>query len=533
MSLNETRAAWLLACVIGTVWSTVTPPKALADAVNPTSADIARRISERVVDRSADFADDTTFLRRVTIDLTGRIPTVAEVHEFLSDSSSSRREKAVDRLMASGVYYRSMATFWRRAWVPQADTREFASVTTPFEAWLAIRLRDGARYDELVTETLTQDPEGKSSVVTGPKGFFDANLAKPESLAASAARAFLGLNLDCAQCHDHPHARWTREQFWQTAAFFSRPSAAAGKAGLPRIRIPDTAIDCEPAFLTDTLITVPSTSDSVTLRQTFVQWMLADADRLVAKNAVNRLWSHFFGKAIIEPLDDLTRKEFQTGPQAELLRELADLFIASGYDLDAMIKGMVTSDAYRLVATAPATAPDMATGQPAAGSVDAVSTGLPGAEFTLVSVPVRALTGEQLADSLIVASGLPMDRNDVLVSDRQGGRDALAAEFFVERTHAAERSITQALTLMNGSFVTSLSTAEGNRILAALLTSPFMSADQQIDTVFVAVLGRHARAGEREAVQRRFDASSNLSREEQLGGLFWALFNSAEFCTNH
>lgn len=519
--------------IIGFVWAAIPMMAGRSAGADVTAADISRRIDECVLESHPVFVDDAMFLRRVTLDVTGRIPTVAEVHEFLEADANTRRAAVVDRLVCSGVAYRSIATLWRRAWVPQADNREFAGVTLPFEAWLAKRLRDGARYDELVAEVLTQDPSGKSSIVAGPKGFFDANQSKPENLAASGARGFLGLNLDCAQCHNHPHARWTREQFWQTAAFFMAVPASSKQAGPPRIKIPDTDVECEPVLLTKTSTPVPATLDSVSLRHAFVRWMLEDPERLMAKNAVNRLWAHFFGEAIIEPLDDLSREEFQSGPRAALLRDLADLFVASDYDVDVIVKGIVSSRAYRLVSAS--SVPVVASARPPSPAVAVgASTAPPTQErFLLRTVPVRGLTGEQLYDSLRVASGLPMERMDIGMSGDRSVRDAFVADFHVERTHGAERSITQALTLMNGSLVRALTTADGNRVLAALLASPFASGDDQIDTIFVAVLSRHATQQELEAVQRRFASSPDVSAEGRLGGLFWALFNSAEFCTNH
>jgi hypothetical protein len=495
-----------------------------ADAVTP--ADIARRIDERVlheqVGKGPAFVDEASFLRRLTLDVAGRIPTVSEVHEYLANDSESRRIAAINRLMHSGIYYRTMATFWRRTWVPQADTREFSGVTDGFESWLSGRLRDGAHYDDVVTEILTQDPSNRS---VGPRGYYEANQSKPENLAASSSRGFLGLNLDCAQCHDHPHSRWTREQFWQTAAFFAEvPRQASLRSSLPRIKIPDTDLECEPVLLTAAEIRIASASDSVALRQTFVGWMLQDGERLMAKNAVNRLWSHFFGEAIIEPMDDLSRAEFQSGERAVLLHELSDLFIATGYDLDVLVKGMVSSQAYCL-ASMPGASDDGDTAETASQADESL--------FRLTRAPVRGLTGEQFYDSLQVAAGLPMERTDVGGSSGPRHRSEFVAEFYVERPLGAERSISQALTLMNGSFVNGLTTSTGNRVLASLLTSPFMGPDDQVDTVFVAVLGRHATTDEIETVRRHFAANPAMSPEHQLGGLFWALVNSAEFSTNH
>ena len=509
-------------------------PSGRAASVEPV--EIARRIDEHVLGAHVALVDDTAFLRRVTLDLTGRIPTVAEVHDYLAEDSRSRSATAINRLLHAGVHTRNMATFFRRTWVPQADTREFAGVADPFEAWLTGRLRDGARYHELVAEILTQDPTGAQSGSAGPWGFFEANQGKPENLAASAARGFLGLNLDCAQCHDHPHARWTREQFWQTAAFFADvpPGAGPARPGLPKIKIPETDRECEPVFLTAAAVAVPAAPDSRALRQAFVAWMLEDGERLMAKNAVNRLWSHFFGEAVVEPMDDLSREEFQTGERAALLDELADLFIATGYDVHVLVEGMVSSRAYRLAPTASTPGRDSTPATPTNGPAEAtVSVTADTARFMLTGKPVRGLTGEQLYDSLRVAAGLPMARSDVGLADGRSQRDAFTAEFYVERPHGAERSITQALTLMNGPLVNDLTTAEGNRILASLLAAPFVAPDDQIDTVFLAVLGRHPTSDELDTVRRRFAGSPELGPADRLGSLFWALVNSFEFCTNH
>lgn len=477
---------------------------------------VSRRIDARLGVDDSDptrFVSDEGFLRRVTLDLAGRIPLVAEVHAFGEMPSESRRSETTNRLLRSGVYYRNMAGFWRRAWVPQADTREFAAVADEFELWLVSRLREGVKYDDLAVELLTFDASRHGAARTSPSGFYDANQSKPENLAASASRALLGVNLDCAQCHDHPFARWTRTQFWNTAAFFTsagQPSVSWSRP--PTIKIPETQIECEPSLLSGASIQWPERLDSVVLRRVLVDWMKSDADRLFAKNAVNRLWSHFFGEAIIEPTDDLSREEFQTGDRAELLSELADFLVESGYDLDILVEGIVGSDAYRLASTP--------TG----------STTRPG--WPPRHVAVRGLTGEQLFDSLQAAAGLSASRTDVGRGNANNRRREFAATFFVERTHAAERSISQSLTLMNGAYLNELTSARGNPLLASVLSSPFMNEAEQIDTLFVAVLGRSARPAELRAVKQSFAVGEPSKREQQLGDLFWALVNSSEFNTN-
>lgn len=512
------RAGWL------SVWMLAASTVCSGAEIGP--AEIAARIDRHLavdVNDESRFADPEVFLRRLTLDLAGRIPTAAEVHEFLADSSSSRRMSAIERLMQAGSYSRNMATFWRRSWVPQADTREFESVTDHFELWLAQRLREGARYDALVTEVMTLDTARPAGAGMTPAGFYEANQSKPENLAASATRAFLGNNLDCAQCHDHPFSRWTREQFWQTAAFFAAP-ADDGQGGwkLPQVRVPDTKLEYQPVLLSKRDVVWPEKVDSVGLRGVLADWMKEEPEHLLAKNAVNRMWAHFFGAAIIEPMDDLSRDEFQSGERAELLADLSTALIESGYDLDLIVAGIVRSQAYRLRAS-----PDGTAGpQPAAAGAE------PGA-FRFSRATVRGLTGEQLYDSLQTAAGLPPERTDLGSGRPRGRRREFASQFLVERTSTAERSISQALSLMNGTLVNDMTTARGNPLLASLLAAPFLSLDEQRDTVFVAVLGRHARPEELAAVARVAERVPDASREEHLGNLFWVLVNSPEFNTNH
>ena len=509
-----------------------------ADEITPTT--ISRLIDQRLgTDDTSqfEFANDAEFLRRVTLDLAGRIPTIVEVYEHLGNTSKSKQTEAITRLMHSGVHYRTMATFWRRSWVPQADTPEFDSVSDKFERWLVYRLQQGTRYDELVVEVLTLDQTNIAPESTTPIGFYDANLSKPENLAASATRAFLGINLDCAQCHDHPFSRWTREQFWQTAAFFARPEMGKdSQPQPPKVRIPDTKLEYEPALLTKTKIQWPQKLDSISLRLILVDWMKANQEHLLAKNAVNRLWAHFFGEAIIEPIDDLSRDEFQTGDRASLLNDLAQAFIASGYNLEILVEGIVSSNAYRLSSSLPdskipadSQPPEQAEKK---DSEPPYQSDVP-SPLKITRATVRGLTGEQLYDSLQTAAGLPSERSDVRGGSGRSQRSEFSTRFYVERAHTAERSISQSLTLMNGSFVSELTSKEGNLMLASVLSSPFMKFDEQIDTIFIATLGRHARSAELQVIKQSFDTHPETTREKHLGNLFWVLVNSSEFNTNH
>lgn len=479
--------------------------------------DVSRLIDERLQVQKADpthNADDATFLRRASLDLIGRIPTISEVYQYVDENSDSKHDYTIERMLNSGAFYRTQATLWRRAWVPQADTPEYAAVANEFEAWIAQELQRRTPYDQLVRKVVMWNPNQVASSELSPRGFYEANDAQPENLAASSTRAFLGINLDCAQCHNHPFARWTREQFWQTAAFFADFSIVDSDSKLPLLTIPDTELKCQPALLSEAGdVALPANATSAGLKQTLVDWMSAEKERYLARNAVNRIWAHFFGQAIVEPMDDLSADAAQSGPRAELLDELSQRFIDSHYDITMIIKAIVQSDAYRQ-----ASATSNAEQQEASNSAP-VQTAL-----------VRAMTGEQLYDSLRTAAGLPAETS---AQRGDNDRDTFTARFHIERSHDAQRSISQALTMMNGRQVNELCTAFGNRMLASIVASPFMSADQQIDTVFVAVLGRHVTADESKVVKQHFDSQPTRSIDNKLSQLFWALINSPEFNTNH
>jgi hypothetical protein len=460
--------------------------------------------------KPAPVVDDATLLRRAALDLIGRIPTAAEVREFLADTSADKRARLVGRLVESGGHTRHTATFWRRAWVPQADTPEFARLADDFEAWVAARLQANAPYDRVVRELLTM-PEGAGARgAVSPTGFFAASENKPENLAANATRAFLGVNLDCAQCHNHPFARWTRDQFWQTAAFFAAPKMGdGGKLMPPELTIPNTAVSLRAELLDGAATKWPDALKSDTGRTLLADWLTAKDNPYFTKNAVNRLWANVYGSALVEPLDDLSGDGGAEGYHADLLKELADAFAASGFDLEYLTRALVLTKAYQLSATAAAKSDPR----------------------LFARMPIRGLTGEQLYDSLRTAAGLPPERAD---TDRGLGLEArkrFAARFHVERPVSAERSITQALSLMNGRLTTDLTDPAKNPTLGGVVDAPFLDTTGKVETLFLATLGRRPTAKETKTMVGYVEGGAGSDRA--LGDVFWALVNSTEFNTNH
>ncbi|HVX60082.1 MAG TPA: DUF1549 and DUF1553 domain-containing protein [Pirellulales bacterium] len=506
----------------------VGPPRGSA-AAPPDAAALANRVDGHLAAAwsearlaPAPLAGDAAFLRRASLDLIGRIPTVAETREFLSDPASDKRARLIDRLLASGGYTRHWAVFWRRSWIPQTDTQQFARLADDFERWLAGRLRDEIGYDRLVEELLTV-PSGRAgpaqfaahSESTTPKTFLEASETRPENLAANASRAFLGINLDCAQCHDHPFSRWTRDEFWQTAAFFAQPQATSETTPVAfRLPIPDTSQVATPKLLDGQLPAWPEQLNADTGRKLLARWTVAADNPYFARNAANRIWANLFGLGLIEPLDDLSGENPASHP--ELLDKLTEAFKASGFDLKYLTKALMLSKAYQLSCAAPN------------GDADSQDPSL------FASMAVRGLSGEQLYDSLRVAAGLPVERHDLGISPGLDARQQFATQFRVERASHAQRSIVQALSLMNGELTVELTSPEKSPTLGAVADAPFFDTRGKVDALFLAALGRPP--GDDEAgplvayvEQRGVDGQVRKA----LSDVFWSLLNSSEFNTNH
>jgi hypothetical protein len=491
-------------------------------AAPPDPVALAQRIDKHLAEgwssagvEPAAPADDAAFVRRVYLDLVGRIPTVAEARAFLADKSADRHTKLVDALLSSGGHTRHVATLWRRIWIPQADTPRFARLADNLEEWLAAHVAENTPYDALVRELLvaptsTGRVRGMRQPARGPasQAFVTASESKPENLAANAARAFLGVNLDCAQCHDHPFSKWTRAQFWQTAAFFAPPSAAtADKPARLEIDIPGTTKTVTATFLTQK---VPADIGSETGAKALADWVTAKDNPFFARNAVNRVWAVLFGTGLVEPLDDLGGANEPSHP--ELLDELAKAFADSGYNLKYLTKALVLTRAYRM-SSAPAGASD---------------------PRLFARMPVRGLTGEQLYDTLRVAAGLPVERDDLDPVNVLRERKRFTADFYVERAATAQRSIIQSLSLMNGSTTALLTDPAKTPLLVATANSPFFDTRGQVEALFLATLSRRPTDKEMSSFAKYVETGgSHKDAAKALADVFWALLNSSEFNTNH
>lgn len=470
----------------------------------------------------APLADDAEYLRRVSLDLIGRVPTVAEVRAFLDNKSPGKRLQKLEELLNRSAYSNHMATIYRHLWAPQIDeNNQFLGIEFQFESWLRGKFRDNVSMDKVVRDLVTVPTlfSGRAPQRFGaepsPFAFAQVNEFKPENMAASASRLFLGVKIECAQCHNHPHAPYKREQFWELAAFFAdiQPAIAnASDAKAKReIRIPETSKIVEARYFNDPK--QPEWSATKSPREMFADWLIDRKNPFFSRNMANRAWAHLLGTGLIEPIDEPAADNPPVIP--EVLDALANGFVESGFDLKFLFRAIVRSKAYQL--SSKQTHDSQAEPR------------------TFGRVAVKMMTAEQLYDSLAVVTGLqanaPADENN-----RFGGqRRAFLTKFSSpEKVTEKQTSILQALTMMNGRLVDAQTTLESSVFLSGVVNAPFFDDRGRIETLYLAALGRQPTPAELDKVSSFVARGGTVGDSKKaLSDLFWALLNSSEFILNH
>jgi hypothetical protein len=509
-------------------------PQALAAKIDQL---IAAQWSAKKID-PAPLADDAEFMRRVYLELIGRIPSEREARTFLEDRAADKRRQLVERLLASSGYVEHFTNYWRALLLPEAAANFEVQAQVPrFEAWLRKQLTDNVPYDRMVRELITigfgstrgqptNNPANPNDA--SPLAFYFAKDVKPENLAASTARLFLGVRLECAQCHHHPFAHWKREQFWGYAAFFAglqRQSLPDGGNGPVRevfdrreLGIPGGTQVVSAVYLDGT---EPQWRFRVGSRVTLADWMTSPDNPYFARAAVNRLWGYFFGTGLVEPVDDLEGQNQPSHP--ELLNELARDFAAHQFDWKYLIRAITASRTYQL--TSARTHPSQDDPR------------------RFARMTLKGLTGEQIFDSLVQAANYqfpapPKPMGDVVnLPAGNPQRTEFLQRFGAnqgEKRTEAQTSILQALALMNGSFVAELTSLQGKGTLATAANAKELDTAGRIETLFLATLSRKPTARESARLVAFVDkGGAGGDRKQALADVYWALLNSGEFILDH
>lgn len=498
---------------------------------------IAKRWTEAKVE-PAPLADDAEFLRRVYLDIAGRIPTVEEARTFLEDSRTDKRARLVERLLSGPRYVTHLTNVYRALLIPEAGNNfQVRLQQTPFETWLRKQVARDAGYDKLVRDLLTapvgQGPGGLPFPTgdVGPLTYYLAKEFRPENLAASTARVFLGVSVECAQCHNHPFAEWKRDQFWGFAAFFSGiQSRRAMDFLLPgpedankrELAIPGTDRVAQAKFLDGS---EPTWKGRTSTRTALAEWVTSPTNPYFARAAVNRTWAYFLGTGLIEPVDEMVGSS-STASHPELLDLLEKEFIAHKFDIKYLIRAITASRTYQLTS---------------------ITSHKDQNDPTLFArMPLRGMTAEQLFDSVATATGYrDSGGGDDLITGIVGGNRSARSEFLTkfapaERAVETQTSVLQALTLMNGKVIANATSLEASETLTAVVDSPFADTPDRLEALYLAALSRKPEAKELErAVQfvqdavKRAVGTDDKAYRNAMADVFWVLLNSPEFVLNH
>ena len=296
--------------------------------------------------------NDATFLRRVSLDIAGRLPTQEEAKLFLASPESIKRDEAIERLLRSPEYADYFANKWTAMLKNRRDDASDITSNFAFFAWLRDSLLANKPYDKMVRELLA----ATGTVIANPPVAWYKRVKEPKQQVEDVAQLFLGVRMQCCQCHHHPFERWSQDDYYSFAAFFSqvgrKPTSTRGEdmifhkrgvAGATNIK---TGTLLKPAALGDTIPAISADEDP---RLKLADWMSDPANPYFAKSVVNRYWKHFFRRGLIEPEDDIRDTNPPTNP--ELLAALEKNFVASQFDLKDLVRTIVRSNAYQLSAT--------------------------------------------------------------------------------------------------------------------------------------------------------------------------------------
>ena len=306
---------------------------------------------QRLKIQPSPVVDDAAFLRRVSLDLTGQLPAPADVRAFTTDASRTKRASLIDKLIASPAF----VDHWTLKWGDLLqNSRKYLGEKGAFEfrEWIRDSLAQNKPYDRMVREMLM----ARGSSYENPAANFYRVTRDPKPTMEKTTQVFLGVRMVCAQCHDHPFERWTQNQYYEMAAFFSavglRPGYEVGEEILYDqregfdMKHPKDGRVMNPKFILPASFpgggAVPTDAGR---RMTYAEWLTAKDNPFFAKSTVNRVWSYFFGRGIIEPVDDIRASNPPSNPA--LLDALTKDFIDHDFDLRQLMRAIANSRAYQ------------------------------------------------------------------------------------------------------------------------------------------------------------------------------------------
>ncbi len=526
----------------------MTLPQAATAAEKPLRQIIdaeVRAVWEREKVQPAGPADDATFLRRVYLDLAGTVPTAEEARQFLQDPDPKKREKLIDRLLDDPRFADHQANVWDQVLFgrnpPGGDaTRRRDN----FKQWLTEKFAKNTPYDQWVRELLLAESEG-------PALFYVQFRGQPEETTMAVSRIFLGMQLQCARCHDHPFEKWKQREFYGMAAFFARLVVVdgGGPEGKRKFIVGEKSTGevmftgpvteqkpgqkgepIKPKFLGGNELDEPPLpqdfkepdlkGNKVPPKPEFSRkgklaaWATAPDNPYLSQAVANRVWAQFLGRGLAHPVDNLS--DANPPSHLELLQALTRELAAHQFDLKWYIRELVNSDTYQLASTGAGTET------------------LP---KWFERARLRPLSAEEMLSAMRTATGFDVAAHAAGQKPGEEKLPSAAQEYFVryfgEPTDGRgefQASLSERLFMSNSGVVRQFIQRKKGNLADAILTSnaPW---EERVDQMFLSVLSRPPKPEERKRVLAYL--TSDPKAEPLVEEVIWVLLNSSEFRFNH
>ena len=485
---------------------------------------------QRLKIQPSGMVDDAGFLRRVSLDLTGQLPDPNEIRAFVADAAPSKlkRSRLIEKLIGSPAFI----DHWTLKWgdLLQANRKYMGEKGVyEFDEWIRESFQANKPYDQMVREILSASGSSNEN----PAANFFRVTRDPKPTMEKTTQVFLGVRMVCAQCHDHPFERWTQNQYYEMSAFYSalgiRPGYEVGEEIVFNQRAdfdmkhPKDGRVMKPAFIVPASYgsSGPVPTDSHR-RMALAEWVTARDNPFFAKSTVNRVWSYFFGRGIIDPVDDIRASNPPSNPA--LLDAMTKDFIEHNFDLRRLMRTIANSRTYQASLTP---------NQWNAKDFDNFSHAVP-----------RRLAAEELLDALTLATGVhpnlpevPPDTRAEQLPDPHVGQDGFldlfgrpSRESSCECERRSDISLPQALNLVNGQTISDAVAGGDGRVAKAILSGK--SDRDLIEELYLASFSRPPTAAEVDQALK-YLSSGSRGRAALAQDLLWALVNSKPFLYNY
>lgn len=463
---------------------------------------------------------DEVFLRRVTLDITGLLPTEQEYAEFLADADANKRAKLIDRLLNR----KEFSEIWAMKWAELLTIRSTPQVSNKsaflYSSWLSAQIQNNVPLDKMVQELLGATG---GTFKNPPTNYYQIETDTLKT-AENVAQVFMGIRTQCAQCHNHPFDRWTMNDYYSFAAFFSQIGRKQGEdyretvvfnSGGGEVAHPVGGRAMPPKYLGGPQPEVAGKDR----RAVLVQWLASPENPYFATSVANRVWEHFFGVGIVQPVDDIRISNPASNP--ELFQTLGGKLISYNYDFKQLVRDICNSKTYQ-----------RSTERNASNEAD---------ELNFAHSRVRRIRAESLLDCISEVTetkdkfqGLPLGARAVQIAD--GGTSTYFLNTFGRSTRATvcscevktDPTLSQSLHMINGDTIEGKIRGGGliQRQLAAGKTP-----DQVIETIYIRGLSR--KPTPEELAKLKAAVAEEKEPQKALEDIFWAVLNSREFVFNH